>query len=417
MQGVSATLQAFTAIPDCPAPLPGAPSSCPPFPYTIGACDTVQWSFGDGSTLSEIGSPFVTHTYANPGLYQVTLHISNALGVADQAGSVYVTRIPATVVSVQPSYEVNERDGSLAVHVTRSGDLSLANSVDWKLVPDTATAVIGAASGTLRFFPGEADQILTIPIFRDHLYYGGYLASLYFTLSPDGEMAGLTGWDAQHMYAQVIIDEADPAPIATIHDVSVSKTASSVHVPIDLTGTFAAPCCRAWTGWQAIDGTAHFGVDYGQGSGGTPVPPATTRFYLEIPLKANPTPGTRTFDVQLQNANFPLARSRATVTIVDDISAIVAEPAQLSIVAGASAGVTLSVANPRTEDVTVNVTSSDPTVASVSSPVVIPAGGHATLLVHALKPGHPTISISPAGGTPAFVEVEVVFGRRRAVSR
>ena len=417
-QGAQTTLQAFSPIPDCPAPPPGEPSTCPPFPYQIGPCDTAEWSFGDGSTQTVVGSPFVTHTYANPGVYEIKLHISNSLGSADKVGSIYVTRIPATVVSVQRYNEANEADGSLTLHVTRSGDLSLANTVDWRLT-DSAPSVIAPtpASGTIAFAPGDADHTLTFSIFRDYRYFGDAFAAVNLTLSPDGEVSNLDGFDVQRLYAEILVHDADPIPVGTIRDESVSKTSLSVRVPVDLSGAFAYPCCRGYFSWHSIDGTALDGIDYiGSQYGSQAVPSDTTSTDIEIPLKANPKPGTRTFDVELRYANFPLARSRATVTIVDDTPVIVANPVHMSVGAGAYASLSLSVDPPRSDDVVVNVTSSDPTVATVSSPVIIPAGGRATVLVQAVKPGHPTISITPAGGTPTLVDVQVVFTRHRSVN-
>jgi len=88
-------------------------------------------------------------------------------------------------------------------------------------------------------------------------------------------------------------------------------------VPVDLSGSFAFPCCRASLNWRAIDGTAHNGVDY---TGpvyfeNVLVQPGATRAFIEIPLNAAPHPDDRSFDVEIVFASFPMTRSRATVTI------------------------------------------------------------------------------------------------------
>src|SRR5207237_9420333 len=105
-------------VPDCPAPPPGHPGTCGPLGYFIQSCDTLQWTFGDGTSETLVGYHVVTHTYTHAGLYDVKLHITNALGSHDVAGSVYVASNPKTSMSAPRFVDINEAAASVTVDLT-----------------------------------------------------------------------------------------------------------------------------------------------------------------------------------------------------------------------------------------------------------------------------------------------------------
>ena len=67
-----------------------------------------EWNFGDGTTSPDTGS--IVHTYANPGVYTVTLVVRDSCGGAD---------------SVKESVNVNY-----------SGINSISGLVDWSIYPN-----------------------------------------------------------------------------------------------------------------------------------------------------------------------------------------------------------------------------------------------------------------------------------------
>src|SRR5205823_4575716 len=101
------------------------------------------------------------------------------------------------------------------------------------------------------------------------------------------------------------------------------------------------------------DGVDYVGV---QSLKSLTIQPDTTRAFIDIPLMDNRERGTRSFDVVIEYAPFPLARSRATVTIVDDSAtpiAVISDPARFRLPAGGRAPLNLSLSSPRGESLTI----------------------------------------------------------------
>src|SRR2546430_3071792 len=140
--------------------------------------------------------------------------------------------------------DINEAAGSVTVHVTRSGDLARTNRVNWRLAADPN--VMFDAEGMLTFAPGDTDQTLTFPITSDHRYAAHYYSFLYLNLVPDGAIADPLEWPPLHMQPTIIVHDVDPVPVGTIGDVAVNKGESVVRMPVDLSGSFAFPCCRGF---------------------------------------------------------------------------------------------------------------------------------------------------------------------------
>ena len=90
-----------------------------------------------------------------------------------------------------PTYVVNEPDGSITVHVKRSGGSGSVN-VDYATSDGTAFAGSDytAASGTLHFASGDLDESFVIPITDDVLFEGS--ETVHLTLSnPQGGTLGV----------------------------------------------------------------------------------------------------------------------------------------------------------------------------------------------------------------------------------
>lgn len=97
------------------------------------------WHFGDGSSVSGVGSGFssVSHIYSSPGQYRVTLHTQFASGLANYAqfvmtpnaaptiGPVKLYRVPAiapAIVGFAPGENTSDTDGFIQSYVYEFGD-------------------------------------------------------------------------------------------------------------------------------------------------------------------------------------------------------------------------------------------------------------------------------------------------------
>lgn len=399
---------------------PPASGPCPEIDYFIQPCDTVQWTFGDGTSATVTGLETITHTYALTGLYNINVHISNPLGAVDVPASIYIASSPGTMVSLGPPRIIyaSELDGSVTTHVTRSGDLSRSNTVNWHLTGDSG--VISSATGTFTFAPGESDHPLTFPLTWDHRWASIYVSTLDVTLAPDGAYAHdcclSLFFDGLRLEPQAIeVSNVDPEPVGRLRDVTVKKGSATAHVPVDLTIPFAS-CCRASFVWHTIDGNARSGIDYV----GTDSTFGMTAFggqstFIDVPLVQNAPAGTRTFDVEIKNSSISFTQTRATVTIVDDRGpAVVSDIARTSLPVGAYAKLTLSPETPQTVPFSLTLSSSDPGVVAVPATATILPDRPLTVFIHALAPGRATITISSGGGQSTTVDVQVVQVRRRA---
>jgi YVTN family beta-propeller protein len=67
-----------------------------PRSYTLQSCDTISWSFGDGSVV--VGTTTPTHAFSLPGSYTATVTISNTTGVAKLSLSVTIASAAVCVV-------------------------------------------------------------------------------------------------------------------------------------------------------------------------------------------------------------------------------------------------------------------------------------------------------------------------------
>jgi len=78
--------------------------------YTIQACDSFTWSFGDGGQGS---GPLTTHTYPGNGPYNVTLTITNANGSKDYSATVTLGSVVVTPTCPAPNGATITVSGSL----------------------------------------------------------------------------------------------------------------------------------------------------------------------------------------------------------------------------------------------------------------------------------------------------------------
>ncbi len=391
-------------VPDCPAPPPGSPPPPSCTIYQLQACDRLTWDFGDGTAPTD-GALITTHAYASPGTYHPSVTITNALGTAPIfiVDSVTVTSNPPTYVDFSPSdVSAPETAGSITFTLVRSGNLSVTSTVHCR---HSAANQGEAVDADVVFAPGETTKSVTMRVFDDHAYSGN-VTGLLFASAADGTLVRVD-------HAQYTLTEANPQPTGTVDDVRVSEGAGNADVVVRVSAPFGVP-----VGFQALpaDGTAKADSDYA----GTPycvLQPGDTQCVLRVPLIDDDVPESdEFFTVRVEKRYAPVEpnflRDTATVTIVDDDAprSIVAEPASLIVLAGTHGSVKLSLQPPNATAQMVTVWSTRPEVAAVPVSLMIPAGGGATLDVHALAAGTAKIWI----GSSFSVDVTVAVPRRRA---
>jgi len=152
---------------------------------------------------------------------------------------------------------------------------------------------------------------------------------------------------------------------------------------------------------------------------------------LTVPLQSSSpevlgVPASVTIEAAQSSANFTAhalqaGRSRITatipgmtvppalITVVDSVT-VVAEPAAVALRPGGNATINVSIQPPRSVAQTVSVRSTRPEVVAVPESLTIPAGGKATLDVHAVASGVATIWIATADGFSFSVDVTVAEG-------
>ncbi|HKS25630.1 MAG TPA: Calx-beta domain-containing protein [Thermoanaerobaculia bacterium] len=206
---------------------------------------------------------------------------------------------------------------------------------------------------------------------------------------------------------------SNPQPTATVDDVRVSEGDGTADVVVRVSAPFGVPVL-----FQALpaDGTATNNADYA----GTPscvLRPGDTQCVMSIPIVDDDVAESdEFFTVRVEKQYSPVGprflRDTATITIVDDDAAriVVAAPASLIVLAGTHGTVTVSMQPSGATAQTVALSSTRPEVAAVAASLTIPAGGSATLDIHALAPGTAKISI----GSSFSVDVTVAVPRRRA---
>ncbi|MCB9230885.1 MAG: PKD domain-containing protein [Bacteroidia bacterium] len=88
-----------------------------------------NWQFGDGNT-SSAASP--THTYANPGIYNACLTLSNSCGDSTICQTVITDGVGVEAEKWLSSWQVFPNPANEEIHL--NGDLNRAGTVDWYLL-------------------------------------------------------------------------------------------------------------------------------------------------------------------------------------------------------------------------------------------------------------------------------------------
>ncbi len=236
-----------------------------------------------------------------------------SIGEDDQGGTIQLSA---------GSYTVGEAAGSVVVTIMRVGT-SLAGNVSVSYATGNGSALSGldytARAGVLTFNAGETSKTVSIPILNDTLVEPD--ESFTFTLSnPTGGASLVTPASAT---ITIKSDDAGGQVKFSAPTYSVSESAGNVSITVVRTGGTAS---AVTVGYATANGTATGDVDYGETAGTLTFAAGQTSATIVVPILQDPRPeGNETFTVTLSNPQGGAtlgAPAVATVTIVDDESAI-----------------------------------------------------------------------------------------------
>jgi hypothetical protein len=209
------------------------------YSYTLQACDTVAWTFGDGGTATTTGTTAATHTFTTAGSYQASATVSNSLGSAiSLSPSFYVAN---GFVGLSPLYAPNfsENAGSATLNVSRSNSSGPA-TVNYATSDPKGAAGIRytATSGTLSFAAGESTKAIAVPLINTSTYEGDTYFNVTLTTGTGGYLVPADNYYPYYATVQVGIhdDETPPTFAFDQSSYTVAENAGSLQVRVNRTG-------------------------------------------------------------------------------------------------------------------------------------------------------------------------------------
>jgi len=406
--------------------------------YTIQACDTIEWSFGDGTTVTTIGDPSMSHTFAAPGLYSIDAKVTNPNGSAVVSNAAIIAAEPVAFVSFAESiYTVPETAGSVTVKLKRTGDTSRRVTIDYRTGYAIGTVYrnLEIVEGKVVFESGETTKTVSIPVIDDQVYEGNTDHSIWIECyTGDALLPRVFIGDAI-----VRIVDNEPAPTATATStVSVPEGdsgATLLKIPVTLSRTFSEDVQLWWTIWEE---TARREIDWapppphGLMSGALIIPAGATSGDLSVLILGDAIPESdETFRIEFFRSGavaVVAVGSPIKVTIVDDDIAFSSDAPMIP--AGQTLQLRLRTAA-MPSATTALLESTDPSVAEVPASLSVPAGSTSTsFMVKAGRPGTADIRATLTGTTlstsanvtvyqplvASFERASIEVGEQRATS-
>jgi PKD repeat protein len=389
---------------------------CPP-PYTVQACDTVVWNFGDNSgDLTVNGSPSASHTFAARGRYRVTARVTNSLAPQSNPATfdVVVGGNPPTFLAISAPAVISEGAAVALATLTRSGDLSVPTLASYKIAAmrGHTTRIVGTA-GQVSFAPGESQKTLSFPLINSDAAYTGPSAYLLEVGSEDGTLLqGLpTSYIPYALAAIITTVDDDPRPHLRIADVTILEGTGGV-TRARFTATLDMPLGRRWD--IPVFAAAHpADLVFNQtGSNVFEFSPTQTTATCEIAIRADAEPEPdevfRMLFSNSWNQDGPsYERPEGTLTVVNDDIGFGTVPPRVTV--GETASFPLDIGNPLAAGETLTVNAVDPSVFTVIPSVTV---GSATgeIAITGLRGGHTSLVaevIRPAGPARSTVNVTV----------
>jgi sugar lactone lactonase YvrE len=290
----------------------------------------------DTNTFLPLGSVTLPGVSGNPGslvrwgVNGLAFNTVNSFSGSPNVSSVYLlqTALVSTAAPIPTGLQlssntlfVQEGSANLLVTVSRTGDVSSSNSVNYATTDGTATAGVDytSATGTLTFAPGELSKTISIPIIGDNLYEGAN-ETFNLTLSNPTGGAVLSAPNT----AVVTIQEDDQKPYISLPFVFPVTEGNSGTKNVTLNVSLSNPTVQIVTvDFTTENGTAIAGSDYVATSGTLTFPSGTTSMPIQVTVNGDTdVEPDETFLVRLSNATNVsfISNSQQNVTIADDDS-------------------------------------------------------------------------------------------------
>lgn len=364
-----------------------------PWPATVG------WSTSDGSALGAVDYQISsgTVTFA-PGETQKTFTVNvlgdtqaegdetfwvnintpNGVGVARWSALCTIRNDDGVAMASIDDVTITEGDsGQKNVNFTISMTPAWpATSAEVAYVTKDGTARAGtdyaARSGSVIFNTGDTAKTISVPILGDTDPEGDETFTLQISLASSCCNGAIATFSKATGTATILNDDVGvgPSDMSMTPGQTVSyfvQMGSAKAVPLTVPLSNSAP--------DVVQAPASITIPAGAPSGSFDVKG----------LKL----GTATI-----TATLPDAIGGGTRTVVARVlrgGGVVVDPAEVSVAAGLSTNVRISVNPSVSEDVIVLLSAGNPAIASVPATVTIPAGGSATTAVHGLAKGLSTI--------------------------
>lgn len=229
-------------------------------------------------------------------------------------------------------FSVFEGTPSLAIKVSRTGDVTGSVSVDFATSDGTASAGSDytAANGTLNFAPGELSKNISIPIVNDNLFENGN-ETFTLTLSNPTGGAILTTPNA----TTITIGDNDFRPSVFLNSTIRVVEGSSGNTNFAFDVRLSNPTVQVVTvDYATANGTAAAGSDYVASSGTVTIPAGSSTATINMSITGDTTiEPDETFTITLSNAtnvNF-ISNPTAIVTIANDDATVQLNNATVSI--------------------------------------------------------------------------------------
>ena len=332
----------YTACPNGPLSLrlePRPSGGFPPAPYdpgyTIQPCDSVTWSFGDGTTETVTGTGDVVHTYSEPGNYAIDVTITNSLGSATirAAQSLVIASAPSrlsftTATVPYPRYPFGvcvscvvaaENAGAVTIEVVRSLDTSRAVSARVEIHTSHIVPTVAKISELVAFAPGETRKTITVPIVDDAVYYGPRWYPLHFG-SPTGGVLTVENTSYQ---PQLFIYEDEAQPVVSIAESVSVLEGFSGRTPYSIPVSLSAPMILDVSADVFMESGSATEADFVHEVGSLRIRPGETSGVITGFVNGDTLfEPDETFVVRLvprhTNGDPAFGNTRATVTIVND---------------------------------------------------------------------------------------------------
>ena len=299
---------------------------------------------------------------------QFYVSLSNAANatVAGGPGTATITNDDAPPLVRVSDIVVREAAGAAVFTVTLTGATQETATVSYATADGDARAGgdYTAASGTLTFAPGETSKTVSVPVTNDTTDEPDEA----FLLNLTGTTFAFVG-DAQGV---CIVTDDDSAPSLSVGDVS-REEGNAGTTDFAFTVALSAPSGKRVTvDWATANGSARDDSDFTAGSGTLTFAPGETEKTATVAVTGDAlNEPDEAFSVVLSNStSSPIARTRATGTILNDDALPELSVNDVTVTEGSGGAVSMAFAvilsAPSAQRVTVGCTTADDTATAGS---------------------------------------------------